>query len=261
MTYFPSGFWSRLITRILADEQITESINLMYELQNEKNNDLDLKYLLKNNTQWKLWQTGISLCFDDIIMMKIWEIPFNSSSVLRNNGIRFKLKLDGLWNDINVATSSILEISLSLTNISIQKIRNDNEYEILGILEPNFRIFAKFLALIVDHIDLLLEDWYPSLGTRFVHTSEGRFLVTRLVLCPECLRKLYNNGNTINNHLQSPKNLMMKYPTINSRRLFSDVYGSNSFGLFPVYPDARLERNSQVKKKKKLKSKFFLNKN
>jgi hypothetical protein len=24
-------------------------------------------------------------------------------------------------------------------------------------------------------------------GTRFVHTSEGRFLVTRLVLCPRCV--------------------------------------------------------------------------
>lgn len=28
---------------------------------------------------------------------------------------------------------------------------------------------------------------YPTLGTRFVHTSEGKFLVTRLVPCPVCL--------------------------------------------------------------------------
>lgn len=34
---------------------------------------------------------------------------------------------------------------------------------------------------------MLLEDWYPTLGTRFVHTSEGKFLVTRLVPCPKCL--------------------------------------------------------------------------
>ena len=43
------------------------------------------------------------------------------------------------------------------------------------------------LALAVEHIDTLLEDWYPSLGTRFLHTSEGRMLVTRLVPCPRCL--------------------------------------------------------------------------
>lgn len=47
---------------------------------------------------------------------------------------------------------------------------------------------AQLLALAVDHIDILLEDWYPTLGTRFVHTSEGKFLVTRLVPCPRCLQ-------------------------------------------------------------------------
>lgn len=46
---------------------------------------------------------------------------------------------------------------------------------------------AQLLALAVDHIDILLEDWYPTLGTRFVHTSEGKFLVTRLIPCPKCL--------------------------------------------------------------------------
>lgn len=30
MTYFPSGFWSRLITRLLADEQLTEAIKSAY---------------------------------------------------------------------------------------------------------------------------------------------------------------------------------------------------------------------------------------
>ena len=44
-----------------------------------------------------------------------------------------------------------------------------------------------FSALAVEHVDSLLEDWYPSLGTRFLHTSEGKMLVTRLVPCPRCL--------------------------------------------------------------------------
>lgn len=38
---------------------------------------------------------------------------------------------------------------------------------------------------------------YIFLGTRFVHTSEGRFLVTRLVPCPQCLidaETIINNG-------------------------------------------------------------------
>lgn len=30
MTYFPSGFWSRIITRLLGDEQISEAIKTFY---------------------------------------------------------------------------------------------------------------------------------------------------------------------------------------------------------------------------------------
>lgn len=35
MTYFPSGFWSRLITRLLADEHITEAIKSVYTAAND----------------------------------------------------------------------------------------------------------------------------------------------------------------------------------------------------------------------------------
>lgn len=31
-------------------------------------------------------------------------------------------------------------------------------------LEPNPEVLTKVLALVSDHVDLLLEDWYPSLG-------------------------------------------------------------------------------------------------
>lgn len=41
---------------------------------------------------------------------------------------------------------------------------------------------------------------YPSLGTRFMHTSEGHLLINRLVPCPDCInasscRKMSLNGN------------------------------------------------------------------
>uniref|UniRef100_A0A1I7S218 Non-specific serine/threonine protein kinase n=1 Tax=Bursaphelenchus xylophilus TaxID=6326 RepID=A0A1I7S218_BURXY len=45
---------------------------------------------------------------------------------------------------------------------------------------------TKFLASLVEIIDDLLEDWFPSLGTRFVHSSDGQLLVDRLIPCAEC---------------------------------------------------------------------------
>ena len=59
------------------------------------------------------------------------------------------------------------------------------------VLDPNPKAVCQLLALAVEHVDNLLEDWYPSLGTRFLHTSEGKMLVTRIVPCPRCL----NNHN------------------------------------------------------------------
>lgn len=60
-------------------------------------------------------------------------------------------------------------------------------------IPPNIQGITKLLSACVDHVDILLEDWYPTIGTRFVHTSEGRFLVTRLVPCPVCIERTHRN--------------------------------------------------------------------
>ncbi|XP_055923849.1 leucine-rich repeat serine/threonine-protein kinase 1 isoform X2 [Eupeodes corollae] len=203
MTYFPSGFWSRLLTRLLADEQIMEAIKICYSAVNENSIEFDLKTCLEQETQWNLWQTGVSLYFGNILLMKIWEVPFNHNSILRSTNNRFKLKLDGIWNDVNLSSSSILEIYFPLFSVNISQELDDNAKQMVASVEPNLQVISKLLALSVDHIDLLLEDWYPSLGTRFVHTSEGRFLITRLVLCPKCLRKISDNCILLDVHQEN----------------------------------------------------------
>ncbi|ALC46696.1 Lrrk [Drosophila busckii] len=193
MTYFPSGFWSRLITRVLADEQIIEAIRGVYVAAQDKYLDFDLRSSLELETQWNLWQTGISLYYGPILIFRIWELPFQNTERTqpwRTATNRFKLKLDGVWSDVNLSSSSILEIYFPLLNVCVYEDLDAGERQMLAELQPQLSQVAKLLALVVDHIDLLLEDWYPALGTRFVHTSEGRFLITRLVLCPRCLRKL-----------------------------------------------------------------------
>ena len=63
-------------------------------------------------------------------------------------------------------------------------------------MDPNPKAVCQLLALAVEHVDTMLEDWYPSLGTRFLHTSEGKMLVTRLVPCPRCLTTHNERENT-----------------------------------------------------------------
>lgn len=100
-----------------------------------------------------------------------------------------------VWDAVDLSETALLEIHIpacriivkSSTNVSSPQRGKDSSSFRNIILEPCIESISKLLALTVDHIDTLLEDWYPSIGTRFVHTSEGKYLVTRLIPCPRCL--------------------------------------------------------------------------
>lgn len=80
------------------------------------------------------------------------------------------MKQEGIWSDVDLNNSSILEILLPLDTIVIKRpITDDNEpigYQAI-VLDPSPECTAQLLALAVDHIDVLLEDWYPTLGLFF----------------------------------------------------------------------------------------------
>lgn len=95
---------------------------------------------------------------------------------------------------MDLQNTSILEIHFPVESLVIKSLLPDSTDSAQNTIKDDIVIectqesTAQLLALAVDHIDILLEDWYPTLGTRFVHTSEGKFLVTRLVPCPRCLQ-------------------------------------------------------------------------
>lgn len=198
ISYFPSGFWSRLMIRILADTQIGEIAQSVYEdsaaevksSMNEPNlftsRQLKTEYIFlqpnATSTRWKLWQSGMALHIGDTLIFKLREtLQCETQSPYRNVDNKYKIKQDGIWSDIDLSRSSILDIYFPLH----------------ATRRMNMQSVTKLLSLCVDHIDILLEDWYPTLGTRFVHTSEGRFLITRLIPCPNCLQKARDRHQSI----------------------------------------------------------------
>lgn len=171
ISYFPSGFWSRLMIRILADTQIGDIAQNVYE-----------DSAATQPAHWKLWQSGMALYAGDSVLFKLRETMQNEvDSPYRNVDNKYKIKQDGIWSDIDLSRSSILETYFPLH----------------ATRRRNVQCVTKLLSLCIDHIDILLEDWYPTLGTRFVHTSEGRFLITRLIPCPNCLQKAMHRQQSI----------------------------------------------------------------
>lgn len=129
----------------------------------------------------------MELYIGSTLIFKLREISLTClSSPYRNELNRFKIKQDGIWSDVDLSRSSILEIGLPLLNLTISTDELAGERKSVPV---NIQCVTKLLSACVDHVDILLEDWYPTIGTRFVHTSEGRFLVTRLVACPTCMER------------------------------------------------------------------------
>ena len=110
LSYLPTGFFSRLITRILGDNLLknclTELIEIDYSYTKDSNEDIikeENAELLSNvidffcqKAEWKCWQTGIELKYLGFTLLSIKELIFDPFS---NNQLDQNLKTN-LENDI-----------------------------------------------------------------------------------------------------------------------------------------------------------------
>lgn len=179
MSYFPSGFWSRLMTRMLADDIVVEIIRSYFLLPKDVDMDPLLAAVFNRRAEWICWQTGMELRYLDTTLFRMKEhLSHLNNAPFEYRQMKFFVQQEGSWSDIEIINSAILEIILPNQAAVIQIPKVDAEGVVIAYdnveLQPNSECVAKLLSVSVDHIDTLLEDWYPTLGTRFVHTSEGK---------------------------------------------------------------------------------------
>ncbi|CAL1529200.1 unnamed protein product [Lymnaea stagnalis] len=199
MTYFPSGFWPRLITRVLADSSIYAIVKELFLLPADfLRKTPEVKTLSDKDPEWRCWQTGLELFYLGFEMLRIREVFFSSSSYFCDySQCRIKCSIDNEWSFLDVLNSKILEITIPTDSLRFHVTSKDGPpLQNLDLSKPSSTIYreeiatTKLLVKIVEHVDNLLQDWYPDIGElRFSQNCEGRYLVTRIVPCPQCLNR------------------------------------------------------------------------
>ncbi|CEF64626.1 Leucine-rich repeat kinase [Strongyloides ratti] len=191
LQYIPYGFWSRLLTRILDDHRITNTIPILFHTNKTSiscktmNDFVNDKF---NGADWNLWQTGIECtAFSEVVFSLKQYLPMADCNDISYDKINIISKDEtDKWRNFSHDDFTIIEFKIPYLNFNI--VINDR----IGTFETNPFTASQLLSIISNNIDTLLEDWYPSLGTRFVHTSKGKFLVNRLVPCNKCLMEIKN---------------------------------------------------------------------
>ncbi|EYB82696.1 hypothetical protein Y032_0353g3295 [Ancylostoma ceylanicum] len=183
MSYIPSGFWSRLVTRIIGDENVIRAVECLFA-SNTRADTTRLRQICNNQlkAEWIVWQTGLELIIKghSVFLLK----QFFAQAEVRDldyTHLDFRTRDEQKrWRTFPLSQYALVEILLPALSVTV--VDGASKMTISTEGEGSTRL----LALVVDLLDTLLEDWYPAIGTRFVHSSEGDLLVNRFVPCAKC---------------------------------------------------------------------------
>lgn len=204
LRYLPAGFLARLQSGILSDP-IYDEVCIDLHTDIVEKSDTNLVHELGSHAGWTCWKNGIRLHLrqettinatvnneSSPVLLDVQEMSSTNNEFLGHENFLVETIASGsdsksgpasVWRKLDLNQySNFVKICVTPWRLRIMKQESTPEF-----IEPDERIFAKLLANTVDHIDNLLEDWYPSLGTRFAHTLGGSYLVTRVAPCGQCV--------------------------------------------------------------------------
>lgn len=189
MTYFPSGFWPRLIIGLLADTSIYDILTEMYQPSEELPG---LRSTLENTPEWRCWMTGIDLVYLGNQVLCVKEFNTDHPGMSCDYGqCKLMCPQEGDLRPISLEKSSLLEITIENFSIVVPSEDGANSSSSTSprlVIHQDFKASAKLLTQVVDRIDTLLHDWFPDLGElRMAQSMDGRYLITRVVPCSKCI--------------------------------------------------------------------------
>ena len=198
MSYFPSGFWPRLITRLLGDEAFYWLAHDLYDLPELVASNESCRKMLDASPEWKCWQTGVELTYMGVTVVRLKETLEENPRTFcdyRHCHLVLKQDTDIDWVPVNMSALSVLEILIPNQSLVVHFDVHENTRHYgtspmaasTMVVQPALQAIASLMAWAVDHIDTLLEDWYPDVGVRFMQNSKGMYLITRVVPCIRCL--------------------------------------------------------------------------
>lgn len=77
MTYFPSGFWSRLMVRVLADTSLYDVVCGLFCLPEElQNKSPEIRTMVDRFPEWHCWQSGLELYY---MGFQVWGYNNNNN--------------------------------------------------------------------------------------------------------------------------------------------------------------------------------------
>lgn len=226
MPHVPSGFWPRLISRFLADTNFhTIVLECLGYSKNEVEEETRNRSATNSVLSWVYWRTGLELWYQNSrSILRVTEIMGKKGAFkgCKPSQVPFDLPtqpvdpvkdasdllfdLQGRWtptdiyrspHGIEVIVSDCISRQVIQGALAKEKSRDHTDQHLSSTTrEPSSMcaptecrwMGAELLAYTADVLDLLLEDWFPGIGSR--DTAKNRFdlpYVNRIVPCPFCV--------------------------------------------------------------------------